>query len=123
MQADSCSGLRFPVEPVPGPATSPVVTRHGLLGQDAGLWSPCLFNSLPQGAVEKLNQLLKTKISWLPTSCEAVYGLRDSSVEGSLRWDLAVPAPSHRWEAARGFGAGGRQEAPLPECNVMKRSR
>lgn len=60
-QTDSCSGLWFPVEPVPGPATSPVVTRHGLLGQGAGLWSQRLSNSLPQGAMGKFNQLLKNK--------------------------------------------------------------
>lgn len=49
------------MEAEPGPATSPVVTRHGLLGQGARLWSQRLSNSLPQGAVEKLNQLLKNK--------------------------------------------------------------
>lgn len=68
----SCSGLKFPGEPAPGPATSsvpcdPVVTRHGFLGQDAGLRFQLLSNHLPQGAVEKRNQLLKNKNK--PAAC------------------------------------------------------
>lgn len=103
---DSCSGLRFPVEPAPGLATSsvpcdPVVTRCGFLGQDAGLWSQCLSNHLPQGAVEKLNQLLKNKNKPAACRCEAVYGLRSCGLD---KWPVLEP----------GSGLGRRPKSALP---------
>lgn len=117
MRVDSCSGFRFPVEPAPGPATSsvpcdPVVTRCGFLGQDAGLWSQCLSNHLPQGAVEKLNQLLKNKNKPAARCCEAVYGLRKLWTGQAARVGTRLQA----WEVARVGSAscgGSRGETVL----------
>lgn len=71
MRGDSCSGLGFPAQPVPGLATSsapcdPAAARRGFLGLGASLWSQCLSNHLPPGGSGE-NQLLKYKKK--PAAC------------------------------------------------------
>lgn len=100
------------MEPAPGLATSsvpcdPVVTLCGFLGQDAGLWSQCLSNHLPQGAVEKLNQLLKNKNKPAACRCEAVYDLRNCGLD---KWPVLGPGSRlERWPKSALPSAGPAQ--------------
>ena len=110
VRGDSCSGLRFPMEPASGLATSsvpcdPVVARRGFLGWSAGLSSQCLSNRLPPGGQWRKSIAKKQKQASCLPAVKLFMALEAAA------WTAAYPEPGSRSRralppvgAARGDG-------------------